>query len=159
MKEEIIAYREDLLSALEDVADDLSRVTTRLPESAWRDPSLPRENTPHYILFHLRELEEQVYTRQLPRFVSEDIPTIPLFDDQAWMASHYRPDVPEMGILAEMLILRSFELERLRLLPSPAWSRLARHPWWGVHTLQWWVELQLEESFQHRNMLPPMSDL
>ncbi len=158
MKEEIIAYREDLLSALEDVIGGLSGAIARLPDTAWHEPSIPGESTPHYVLFRLRALEDQVYARQLPRFLSEDMPRIPIFDDQAWMASHYRPDVPVTSIMAELLSLRSSELEWLHRLPPPGWSRLARHPWWGVHSLQWWVELQLEESFQHRKLLAPMSD-
>ncbi len=113
----------------------------------------------HYILFHLRELEAQVYTPQLPRFLAEDNPTLPVFDDQAWMAIHYLPDEPATSITTDLCRLRSSELEWLRGVPPTGWSRLARHPWWGVHTLQWWVEMQLDESIQHRKRLPPLTDL
>ena len=157
--EEIIAYREDLLKALGDVVEGLSETVARLPALAWHQSIRPGESALHFILFHLRELEAQVYTRQLPRFLAEDNPTLPVFDDQAWMAIHYRPDEPAASIMTGLCRLRSSELEWLRRLPPTGWSRMARHPWWGVHTLQWWVELQLEDSFNHLKRLPALGDL
>ncbi len=85
----------------------------------------------------------------------EDTPTLPLFDDQAWMAEHYLPEQPVADIMAELVRLRGVELEWLHELTPLGWSRLARHPWWGMHPLQWWVEQQLDGSFQHLKRLAP----
>ncbi len=157
--EEIEAYRNDLLRALEAVVEGLSETVARLPALAWHQSIHPGESTLHYFLFHLRELEAQVYTRQLPRFLAEDNPTLPVFNDNAWMAAHYRLDEPATSIMMDLDRLRSSEIEWLRGLASMSWSRQARHPWWGMRTLQWWVEQQLDESIQHRKRLPSMSDL
>ncbi len=141
------------------MVEGLSETVARLPALAVHRSIHPGESTLHYILFHLRELDAQVYIRQLPRFLAEDNPTLSVFDDQAWMAAHYQMDEPAASIMADVLRLRGSEMEWLRTLTPPGWSRQARHPWWGMRTLQWWVEQQLGESIQHRNRLPSMSDL
>ncbi len=65
------------------------------------------------------------------------------------MTNHYDPDTPVQVILEEFTGQRIQEVSWLSSLPSENWSTTARHPWWGEHTLQWWVELQLEYSHQH----------
>jgi len=147
--EELFAYRADLLTALGGVVDELSNVVANLPPSTWLQPIHPGSRTPHYILFHLRELEAQVFARQLPRILSEARPELPVFNDAAWMEGHYRAEEPASSLLEELAKLRQQELAWLRSLPPAGWSSPARHPWWGEHTLQWWVELQVEYSYQH----------
>ena len=157
--EELDAYRESLLSALTGVVDQLSEIVAAIPHSAWQLPFGHDEHTAHYILAHLRELEIQGFSVQLCRFLEEDTPRVPLFDDAAWMASHYKPEEPVQAILADFANLRLQELNWLRGLPSACWSRTARHPWWGVRTLQWFVELQLENSHQHLGKLTAFRDM
>ena len=65
-----------------------------------------------------------------------------------WL-SHYKPEKPAQVIFEEFSELRKQEVNGLKSLPSEGWCHTARHPWWGVHTLQWWVELQLDFSNQH----------
>lgn len=154
--EELLAYRIELLSALEQVINELSEKVTHLPPTSWHQPVGPESLSPHYIVFHLRALETQVFALQLPRFMAENTLTTPSFDDEDWMAIHYNPDEPVAEIMAEMTKLRQHELSWLRELSSADWSRSARHPWWGEHTLQWWVELQLDYSYQHLNQLPAL---
>lgn len=157
--DEIVAYREDLLSALERVVNELTIVVAGIPSSFWLLPFGEDLNTPHYILEHLRELEAQVFAIQLGRILDEEIPLVPVFDDDAWMAIHYKPEEPALTILEDFANLRKQELNWLRKLSPAAWSCIARHPWWGVHTLQWWVELQLDYSNQHLRELSPVLDL
>ncbi len=157
--EELFSYRTDLLSALEAVVGELSDIVAKAPAEAWHKSVRIADRTPHYSLFHLRELEAQVFTRELPRILAEKSPTLRSFDDQAWMASHYSPDEPIAAIMAEVAQLRIHELGWLRQLSPADWSRLARHPWFGVHTLQWWVELQLDESVQHLRQLQSLIGL
>jgi hypothetical protein len=147
--EELAAYRESLLSALTGVVDQLSEIVAAIPYSAWQFPFGHKVRTPHYLMAHLRELEIQGFSVQLRRFLEEDTPRVPLFNEAAWMASHYKPEEPVQAILADFANLRLQELNWLRGLPPASWSRTARHPFWGVRTLQWFVELQLEYSYQH----------
>jgi hypothetical protein len=146
--EELLAYRVDLLAALEAVASQLSQAVARLPDKSWHQSIGPGSATPHFLLFLMHELEAQVFSPNLLRMINEDRPTLPAFDQEAWMAGHYAMDKPVANLLDEFGKLRHHELDWLRKLPPQGWSRLARHPWWGMRTLQWWVELQLDYSNQ-----------
>jgi hypothetical protein len=147
--DELAAYRNGLLSALEGIVPELSRIAEAISSNAWHIPKKPGAHTPHYILAHLCVLEAQAFNPLLQRIVSDKTCTLPRFDDNAWMSSHYEPTKPAQVFLEEFIQLRRQELHWLRSLAPQSWSRTARHPWWGVHTFQWWVELQLEYSRQH----------
>jgi hypothetical protein len=97
----------------------------------------------------LRALEAEAITVRLRHILDEQQPYLPLFDDDGWMAAHYDPSEPVTAILDEYARLRQQELSWLRDLPSAAWNRTARHPWWGVRALQWWVEQALLVARQH----------
>ena len=147
--DELVAYRQGLLSALVGVVTELSKTVTVMPTNAWHLAYEPGVHTPHYTLAHLRELETQVFSSLLRRIMDEDTPLLPLFDDKVWMVSHYQSEKPAQELLEEFTNLRKKEVNWLKSLPSEGWCRTARHPWWGVHTVQWWVELQLDFSNQH----------
>jgi hypothetical protein len=147
--EEIIAYRQQLLNDLRNVANEVFQLVLAIPPNDWYISSGLEAYTPHYTLAHLRELEVQVFALQLRRFLLEGTLQLPLFDDVSWMAEHYDPSETAQAILEEFTRLRNQEVLWLEDLSPESWNRSARHPWWGVRTLQWWVELQLEYSHQH----------
>lgn len=151
--EEIDEYRQDLLSSLEAVSDQLSSRVAGVTSQAWHTPLDPNWRTPHYVLSRLQALEAQLFAIQLPRILNEDVPEWPLFDVDAWLVGHYDPQKPAQATLEEFVNQRQQEVGWLRGLPPAAWDRAARHPWWGVRTLQWWVELQLDYSRQHLSEL------
>ena len=157
--EELAAYRQDLLSALEGVVNELSKTVEGTPSGAWHLPFGSGSHTPHYTLAHLRELESQVFAIQLPHLLDEDTPLLPVFDSASWMASHYKPEEPAQVIMEDFANLRQHELNWLCDVSPEGWSHTARHPWWGVHTLQWWVELQLDYSYQHLRELSRVNDM
>ncbi len=156
--EEVDAYRQGLLSALEGVVNELSETVADIPSSKWHLTFGLDSHTPHYTLAHLRELEAQVFTIQLRRILDEEIPMLPVFDGEAWMERHYKPEEPVLCIVQDFTTLRKQELNWLRDLPPADWSCTARHPSWGMHTLQWWVELQLDYSYQHLSELSSLLD-
>ena len=151
--DELIAYRQELLSALERVVSDLTVLVYRFPFKEWHRKVGNERHTAHQILVHLWTLEASEFALYVRRINDEDTPLLPIFDDAAWMNKRYQPKEQPRNILNDFTNLRTQELEWLRQLPSTSWSRTARHPRWGVHTLQWWVELQLEYSRQHLNDL------
>jgi hypothetical protein len=151
--DELLAYRQGLLSGLEGVIPELSRIAAAMPANTWQLLSEQGAHTPHYTLTHLRELEAQVFNTQLRRIVDQSVPILFAFDDIAWMASYYDSKKPAQIILEEFTFLRQQVIQWLQILPQASWSLSARHPWWGVHTLQWWVELQLDYSHQHLSAL------
>ncbi len=157
LMEELTAYRADLLIALENVMDELAAVVATLPAELWHQPVLPGDISPHYVLYRLYVLEAEQFFAQLPRFQDSQKIFLPAFEEQTWMATHYHPDKPAANLLEQLRALHRKELTWLHSLPAGGWSRLARHPWWGEHTLQWWVELQLEVSVLHLEQLRGVS--
>jgi hypothetical protein len=147
--EELIAYRNELLSALgRDVEELATLVSTLAADDGYR-LSASSTSGAHYTLFHLWALETQDFALQLRRILEEEVPRLDSFDDAAWMASHYTLEEPIQAIIQDMVKMLSAEIEMLEGLPALSWSRFARHPRWGVHTLQWWVELQHEVTSQY----------
>ena len=153
--EELIAYRQNLLTSLEEVVAELRQTAAAIPAAGWHTPPAPNQLTPHQVLAHLRAIESQAIAVRLRRILDETEPTLPLFDDDGWMAAHYDPNEPVQPILDDYASLRQQELSWLQELPSAAWNRTARHPWWGVRALQWWVEQCLLVARQHLEQLAP----
>jgi hypothetical protein len=141
--EELYTYRANLLANLSSLVEDLRNAAAAMPTEGWHTRVAPGEPTPHQTLSQLRSLEAQVFALRLRRILDEEQPTLSLFDDEGWMKAHYNPAEPIQDILDEFAQLRQEELSWLQELPPATWNRTARHPWWGVRTLQWWVELCL----------------
>ncbi len=131
------------------MVDELSAIVASLPIELWHQPVDPGADTPHYILQHLLGLEARQFSSQLPHFLASEPGDLEIFDAQAWMAANYTPEEPASSIMEQLRDLRLKELAWLHSLPVDGWSRIARHPWYGEHTLQWWVELQLEVTLQY----------
>ena len=141
--EELYAYRQHLLKRFETVVDDLRAAAAAIPAEAWHTPLDASGQTPHRLLAHLRDVEKGAWSVRIRRILDEEQPSLILFDDDGWMASHYDPDEPPQAILDDYARLRQQELGWLRDLPPAAWNRTGRHPWWGLRALQWWVEQTL----------------
>jgi len=147
--EELFAYRQVLLAGLQSIVEQLAHALKAIPDSAWHKPLLAHGHTPYGVLIHLRELEAHWFAVQLPRLVHESSPELPACAEQGSMDSQNQPVEQSEDILEEFSRLRNQELIRLRTLTPSDWSRIGRHPWYGVHTLQWWVEYQLDLSKQY----------
>jgi hypothetical protein len=147
--EELFAYRQVLLAELQSIVEQLAHTLRVIPATAWHKPLLTGIHTPYGILAHLRELEAHWFAVQLPRLVHESSPELPACAEKESMVSQNQPVEQSEDILEEFSRLRNQELIWLRTLTPSDWSRMGRHPWYGVHTLQWWVEFQLDLSQQH----------
>ncbi len=146
--EELIAYRQELLSALGDGIDITTRAEQEISPQDWYQQPPGSQHTLHFSLAYLRTIELLEFSVQIRRILDEELPLLSTFNDQDWMAGHYQPGEPIHHIVDEFTRSRQEELALLRSLPPDSWSRLARHPWWGLHSLQWWVELQRDSSHQ-----------
>ena len=153
--EELYAYRKNLLASLAGIVAELQQTAVSIPANAWHTPPAPGQPTPHHTLAHLRAVEAQAISVRLRRILDESEPYLPLFDDDGWMAAHYDPAEPVQSILDDYARLRQQELTWLQDLPPITWNRTARHPWWGVRALQWWVEQCLLVARQHLEQLAP----
>jgi hypothetical protein len=147
--EQLNNYRGRLLSRLSGVVDDLVAVVVIIPEHAWHDALETDGDTPHKVLAHLRAIETHALSVRLRLILDEEAPTLVLFNDDKWMDTHYDPDEPPQEILEDYARLRQRELTWLRNLTGEGWNRSARHPWWGMRSLQWYVEQCLAYSEEH----------
>jgi hypothetical protein len=157
--EELITYRQELLSALEADITLLTKIVAGTSTQSWYRPLGGDQTTPHYILARLWVDDAHGFTPQIRRTLDEEMPLLLVFDAEAWMADHYDPEEPARVMTENFASLRTWELGLLCGLPPASWSRSARHPRWGVHTLQWWVELQRDCSYQQLSRLTPLLDL
>jgi hypothetical protein len=147
--EELFAYRQVLLAELQSIVEQLAHVLRAIPDSAWHKPLLTHACTPYGVLIQLRELEAHWFAVQLPRLLYESSPELPACTEFKRVDSQNQPVEQTEDILEEFSRLRNQELIWLRTLTPSDWSRISRHPWYGVHTLQWWVEYQLDLSQQY----------
>jgi hypothetical protein len=151
--EELLAYRKKLLLRLQDNVAELRQLAAARPPEAWQ-VALPGDGrTPHQVVAHLRSIEAQAMSLRLRRILDEDEPFLDLFHDDAWQAEHYQAAEPLANIIEEYARLRAAELSWLQDLPSAGWNRTGRHPWYGVRTLQWWVERCWEYAEEHLDLL------
>jgi hypothetical protein len=157
--EELLSYRQELLSALEAEVTLLARLQASIPSQDWYRPLGDDQQTPHYILARLWVDEAHGFVPQVRRILDEELPLLPAFDARAWLADHYDPEVPSRVMVEDFASLRTWEVGLLCGLPPITWSRVARHPKCGVHTLQWWVEQQRENSNSYLSQLTPLVDV
>ncbi len=157
--EELISYRHELLSALEDDMRVITEAESRLTAQDWHHQPDGSPFSPHFILAHVRALDTMEFNDQIQHILTEEMPLLALFNDQAWMADHYQPGEPVNQIVEEISHVRQQEVILLRSLLPDSWSRTARHPWWGIHTLQWWVELQRDYTHQLLMQVPSILGL
>jgi hypothetical protein len=147
--EELLYYRQCLLNRLAAVIDEMYAVRKAIPPEAWQTPADETGETRHQILAHLRDFEVSSLAVRLRRILDEDIPYLPLHNDEAWKAEVYKPDEQLDEILATYASLRQQELSWLSNLSSAQWNRTGRHPWYGIRTLQWWTEQCLVYAEDH----------
>ncbi len=154
--EELLSYRQELLSALEADITTLARIEAGISAKGWHRSSGNDQPTPHYTLARLWVDDAHGFTPQIRLILDEDMPLLLDFDTEAWLAEHYDPEEPARVMIEDFASLRTWEVGMLCGLLSASWSRAARHPRWGVRTLQWWVEQQSENSRQHLSQLSPL---
>jgi hypothetical protein len=149
--DELLGYRQNLLNRLDSIVGELRAAASALPPEAWNQPL--NGQTRHWWLAHLRAIEDQALSMRLRRIRDEYCPYLQLFDDGAWMAAYYDPHEPPESLLAGYARLREEELEWLQVMAPSIWNRTARHPWFGVRTLQWWGERCLSYAREHLGYL------
>ena len=144
MSEQLYDYRSRLLGRLESIAAEVAEAIAGISESRWHEPVKPAGRSPHAIIFNLHDLERRAYILRLRRILSEDSPVL-----EALAEKDHDSSVPMTQLLAEYKEMRSAELELLSDLPPAGWTRIGRHPAFGLRTVLWWAERILEHSKRH----------
>ena len=156
MEEQLVRYRQNLMGRLVAIAGDLAHTAAAIPRDKLHKP-LENGESPHRVLANLRAIGAQALSIRLQRILDEEEPYLPIFSDDQWMAAHYDPDKPLEKIIAAYIELRREQVDMIKGLPPHSWNRTARHPWWGVKTLQWWVEQILHYDEEHLQKLREVS--
>lgn len=142
---ELYEYRQNLLAAWIRQPEDVLLALAYYPKVRWHQPLPGSEWSAHQWLAVLRTLEARLILPSLQRILDEDQPQLERFDPVDWLAAEYRPEQPLDHLLAAYAELRAREHHRVAEVRALLWNRSGRHPWFGVRTLQWWVE----HSFAH----------
>lgn len=145
--EELYSYRRSLLARFAAVASDLAARHTQLSAE---QPAMSLD----VISRHLLEAERRVYFPAIERILGEDQPTLqvtadPEQDSDSRLGCKTGPE-----LLRAYTELRAQEVRLLESQPPGAWGRTARHPVFGVRTLQWWVERSLKHAEEHLRNRP-----
>lgn len=156
LREQLLLYRQRMLERMNSVCDDIARTVASIPPERLYMVTADGES-PHRILAFLRDVESRAFSIRMHRILEEEEPFLPLFDEKKWMEEHYDPVEPPENILAEYIAFRNNELAWLNNLSIEAWNRTGRHPWWGVRSLQWWVEQTLRFSEEQLTKLKTAS--
>ena len=155
---ELYEYRTELMASSLAIVHDFRQVLEAVPASHLHISPAPGLPSPHEALAHLRDIQVQALTGRLIQILTEENPHFVLFDDEAWLAGHYRADEPWQAILEEYAASKRQVLGGLDPQDASIWNRIAHHPWFGKRTFQWWVERCFEyaESYlaQIRSALP-----
>jgi hypothetical protein len=156
--EQLIEYRQHLLDCMQSTLDELKSCLNLIPAGRLRQPLEGGNWGGHQILAHLRDKEQQAFLPRIRKILLDLSPCLESFSggvesNDDWMNSRYDMDESLATILAEYEGLWKEEMNILANLSTEGWSRLGRHPGWGVRTLQWWVEQSLAHARQHVRQL------
>jgi hypothetical protein len=157
--EELLTYRQELLSALESDVTLVAKFEASVSKQEWFRPLGEYQITHHFLLTRLWFDDAHGYVPQVHRIMEEEMAVLSDFDADAWTVDHYDPEEPARVMIENFASLRTWEVGFLCGLRPADWSRTGRHPRWGVHTLQWWVEQQRESSQQQLGRLTPLLNL
>jgi hypothetical protein len=112
-------------------------------------PMKPGEWNLHQIVFHMRDVNAEVYLPRLKRIVEEWNPTFENFDGKQWMATHYDAGENLDDMVDELATQCVETADWLESLPETDWERLGTHPSLGTHALEWWADRTLKHIEEH----------
>ncbi len=150
---ELYAYRQRMLTNWQEIVPALEREVTSIPAERWH--AIPPHGgwTCHQVLAHLRDIESLVIAPSIRSLLAgRDGALPPCPEDSAWLQGYRADEAPE-EIFRSYVAIRSEETGLLMQLDAPPWNASARHPQFGVRTLQWWVEASLQHARRHLSLL------
>jgi hypothetical protein len=131
---------EDLMRYLQEVPDERMHWHT---DGEW---------SAHETLWHVVDVERNVYLLRLTRVVMEDQPTLKYYDEKVAHREGYKPDLAAAELLTEFVDSRRQEIELLRAQPD--WDR------WGLHetlhkrmSLEFLAHQAMRHTWEHMNQI------
>ncbi len=148
---ELEEYRRRMLERLHTAAEEFRAVCLSI-----KDPRRPAQGgwSAHQIAAHTRDVDRLVYGWRARQTLERENPLFENFDQDAFMAAHYRSDEPLADILNEFVSNVDALVEWLRGLSHADWARESQHAISGAgFTLQTWVERDLAHIEEHLQAL------
>ncbi len=142
-----------LIDRLESSAQDLLSYLGKFSEHELLETPSPSEWSIHQVMAHLRDTEVQVFLFRSKKILSEDDPSVPNFDQDAWHREHYKATEPLKKMIDEFAIARRKQVAILRKTTDKAWSRTARHPEYGTISLDWLVNHHVNHTLEHLSQI------
>lgn len=142
---ELAFYRQKLLARARQAAEDLRQAGLRLAETDWYLSAKDDSLTPHQALAILAARHVQEFASTLAQLLDGGENTLSRFDPGKWLKDEYS-DKEKWNLLYEGFAKNFTQiLNQIEAVDSGKWMNAARHPQYGVHTLQWWLEKELGE--------------
>ncbi len=142
-----------LVERLESSGEDLLSYLGKFSEQEILEQPAPNEWSIHQVVSHLRDTEERVFLYRVKRILKEDHPEVPNFDQDAWQREHYSPTEPLKKMLADFRSARRKQIVLLRKTTDKDWDRTARHPEYGVISVNWLVNHNVNHTFEHLSQI------
>jgi uncharacterized damage-inducible protein DinB len=83
-----------LLSGLRHAPQELVKILKEIPDELEDEPLKENEWSAHQIVFHLRDVNANVYIPRLNQIIEQTNPVFQEFDPEQWMETHYDPSEP-----------------------------------------------------------------
>lgn len=150
---ELESYLLGLLETYEGQPGALSEALEAFPSSELQRPLGPGEWSPHQVAAHVAAAEQYALGPRLRLILDQEHPRLVDWDESAWMAHEYNPDLPLEEWLALVEQVRDQLSPRLRDLDIKDWNRSGEHPHRGQRTLLWWLEYAVHHVRDHLRQL------
>jgi hypothetical protein len=145
---QLIEYREKMLNRLEQAATEFRAACLA---AGFPDEPIEADGwSVHQVAAHSRDVDQMVYGARARRTLTEDNPTFPNFDGDAYMRQHYDPKEPLSSMLDGFVASIQSLVKLLREMPPDGWQRESSHETQGSGlTVQTWVERGLDHIEEH----------
>lgn len=142
-----------LVDRLESSGEDLLSYLGKFSEQEILEQPALNEWSIHQVVSHLCDTEERVFLYRVKRILKEDHPEVPNFDQDAWQREHYSPSEPLKKMLADFRSARRKQIVLLRKTTDKDWDRTAQHPEYGVISVNWLVNHNVNHTFEHLSQI------
>lgn len=140
---ELRLYRKKMIADFGAIPDELERAYQAASSSTRK--LQPGERSARQVLSELLFMEIQAFGPRLRMILDKDNPIFEFVKGKP----HFDEDKLPDEMIEAYRIVRLEELEWINAMPGDSWNRVARHPWFGVRTFQWWVEKALLYANNH----------
>lgn len=154
--DELLAYRQRLLLRLEQVPSDFETIIQQAVEFDLPQPPNPGAYSLRQHIAHVRDAEKFLFLPAFQRILKEKNPRIEDIEDLGWVTAPPKVEEHPEKIWQEIAALHHNLIATLEDMDMREWSREARHPRVGLHTLQWWVERCLTHAEEHLSQVKAM---